>query len=67
MSVGSTYNSHDALDPKRHVQYSDAELYAMLKGGDSRAHFGLSKLYERYSARVYSYCRKILGDIQKMS
>ena len=64
MSIGSTYNSHDALDPKRQNQYSDAELYAMLKGGDSSAHFGLSKLYERYSARVYSYCRKILGDIQ---
>ena len=43
---------------------TDLELYTMLSGGDSHAHLALSTLYKRHSPRIYSYCRKILGDIQ---
>jgi RNA polymerase sigma-70 factor (ECF subfamily) len=36
----------------------------MLRGGANRAHQALSMLYKRHSPRIYSYVRKILGDVQ---
>lgn len=36
----------------------------MLRGGGNRAHQALSMLYKRHSPRIYSYVRKILGDVQ---
>jgi RNA polymerase sigma-70 factor (ECF subfamily) len=36
----------------------------MLSGGGSHAHQALSMLYKRHSPRIYSYVRKILGDVQ---
>ena len=44
--------------------HTDLELYAMLSGGGSHAHQALSMLYKRHSPRIYSYVRKILGDVQ---
>lgn len=43
---------------------TDLQLYTMLSGGGPRAHEALSMLYKRHSPRIYSYCRKILGDVQ---
>jgi RNA polymerase sigma-70 factor (ECF subfamily) len=45
-------------------EHTDIELYAMLSGGGSHAHQALSMLYKRHSPRIYSYVRKILGDVQ---
>jgi len=45
-------------------EHTDLELYAMLSGGGSHAHQALSMLYKRHSPRIYSYVRKILGDVQ---
>lgn len=45
-------------------EHTDLELYAMLCGGGSHAHQALSMLYKRHSPRIYSYVRKILGDVQ---
>jgi RNA polymerase sigma-70 factor (ECF subfamily) len=45
-------------------EHTDLQLYAMLSGGGSLAHQALSMLYKRHSPRIYSYVRKILGDIQ---
>ena len=45
-------------------EHTDLELYAMLRGGGSHAHQALSMLYKRHSPRIYSYVRKILGDVQ---
>jgi len=43
---------------------SDLELYAKLAHDDAPAQAALSILYRRYSQRIYTYCRKILGDNQ---
>ncbi|MFZ9814092.1 MAG: RNA polymerase sigma factor [Candidatus Kapaibacteriota bacterium] len=45
-------------------EHTDLELYAMLSRGGSHAHQALSMLYKRHSPRIYSYVRKILGDVQ---
>jgi RNA polymerase sigma-70 factor (ECF subfamily) len=58
------HNDDDQSSPYGYKNLSDIELYLMLNGGGSSAHYGLNILYERYSARIYSYCRKILGEIQ---
>jgi len=42
----------------------DLDLYARLAGDEATAQAALSTLYRRYSQRVYTYCRKILGDNQ---
>lgn len=42
----------------------DLELYARLALDDATARAALSVVYRRYSQRVYTYCRKILGDNQ---
>lgn len=43
-------------------EVADLELYAQLAGDDPRAQAALTQLYRRYSQRIYTYCRKILGD-----
>jgi RNA polymerase sigma-70 factor (ECF subfamily) len=42
----------------------DLELYARLAQEEAAAQAALSVLYRRYSQRIYTYCRKILGDNQ---
>ncbi len=42
----------------------DLELYARLAADEPVAQAALSTLYRRYSQRIYTYCRKILGDNQ---
>ncbi|HLP27457.1 MAG TPA: RNA polymerase sigma factor [Candidatus Didemnitutus sp.] len=42
----------------------DLDLYARLAQDDAAAQAALSLLYRRYSQRIYTYCRKILGDNQ---
>ncbi|GAB1431173.1 sigma-70 family RNA polymerase sigma factor [Ignavibacteria bacterium] len=42
--------------------YADAELFAMLSGSTSEAQTGLAMLYDRYSQRIFTYCRKITGN-----
>lgn len=44
-------------------EYSDIELYRKLKGGGEEANKALEILYERCSPRIYSYCRKVFGDV----
>ena len=39
----------------------DLELYARLSHDDAAAQAALSILYRRYSQRIYTYCRKIIG------
>ncbi len=43
-------------------EVSDVDLYARLTLEDAPAQEALSALYRRYSQRIYTYCRKILGD-----
>ena len=43
--------------------YSDAELYAFLFGEKSEKDEAFKEMYERYSARVFMYCRKIVGNM----
>lgn len=45
------------------AEYSDIQLYNMISGEESDAHFGLEELYKKHSPRIYAYCRKILGDV----
>ncbi|NQW29279.1 MAG: RNA polymerase sigma factor [Ignavibacteria bacterium] len=40
----------------------DLELFAKLSEADHVAQAALTTLYRRYSQRIYTYCRKILGD-----
>lgn len=40
----------------------DLELYGRLAHDDAAAQAALSILYRRYSQRIYTYCRKILGE-----
>jgi len=40
----------------------DLELYARLSHEDAAAQTALSILYRRYSQRIYTYCRKIIGE-----
>ena len=48
--------------PHNLKQYSDQQLYALLieQGVSSRAAF--DEMYQRHSARIFTYCRRILGD-----
>lgn len=40
----------------------DLDLYVRLSQGEPIAQAALTVLYRRYSQRIYTYCRKILGD-----
>lgn len=48
--------------PKSPDQYTDIELFELLKEGGAHAELAFGELYSRHSSRVYAYCRRILGD-----
>ena len=48
--------------PKSPDQYSDIELFDLLKANAAQAEMAFSELYTRHSSRIYAYCRRILGD-----
>ncbi len=58
MATGITQHQRRALADET----PDLELYARLAHDDASAQAALSILYRRYSQRIYTYCRKILGD-----
>lgn len=58
MATGITQHQRRALADET----PDLELYARLSQSDAAAQAALSILYRRYSQRIYTYCRKILGD-----
>ncbi|MCX7736645.1 MAG: RNA polymerase sigma factor [Candidatus Kapabacteria bacterium] len=43
-------------------QYDDVELFYLMKSGSGHSEEAFRILYNRYSARIYSYCRKFLGN-----
>jgi DNA-directed RNA polymerase specialized sigma24 family protein len=50
-----------ALRPTPKI-YSDVELFEMLSRSTPEAQQGLALLYDRYSQRIFTYCRKITGS-----
>jgi RNA polymerase sigma-70 factor (ECF subfamily) len=58
MGMGITQQQRRALADET----PDLELYAKLAHEDAPAQAALSILYRRYSQRIYTYCRKIIGD-----
>ncbi len=58
MATGITQHQRRALADET----PDLELYARLAHDNASAQAALSILYRRYSQRIYTYCRKILGD-----
>ena len=43
--------------------YNDKDIFLLLGDSDTKvAQAALVEVYRRYSARIYSYCRKIMGD-----
>lgn len=47
---------------KKLDEYSDDELFYMLKTGGKTAEAAFAELYGRLAPRVYAYCRRFLGD-----
>jgi len=43
-------------------QYNDIDLYNMLKSEKKIAEAAFAELYNRYSSRIYAYCRRFLGN-----
>lgn len=43
-------------------QYDDVELFNLMKSGSGNSEQAFKVLYNRYSARIFSYCRKFLGN-----
>lgn len=41
---------------------TDLELYARLALDEATARAALTQLYKRYSQRIFTYCRKVIGD-----
>lgn len=41
---------------------TDIELFRLLSGDELQAQAALTTLYRRYGQRIYTYCRKIIGD-----
>lgn len=58
MATGITQHQRRAVADET----PDLELYAKLAHEDASAQAALAILYRRYSQRIYTYCRKILGD-----
>lgn len=58
MATGITQHQRRALADET----PDLELYARLSHEDATAQAALSILYRRYSQRIYTYCRKIIGE-----
>lgn len=43
--------------------YTDKDIFLLLGDSETKvAQAALAEVYRRYSARIYSYCRKIIGD-----
>jgi len=47
---------------KKIDEHSDSELYSMLSGKRDVAEKAFTELFNRHSPRVFSYCRRFLGD-----
>lgn len=60
MATGTVHRTRerDAAD------IADLDLYVQLSLDEPVAQAALSALYRRYSQRIYTYCRKIIGDNQ---
>jgi RNA polymerase sigma-70 factor (ECF subfamily) len=58
MATGITQHQRRALADET----PDRELYGRLAHDDAAAQAALSILYRRYSQRIYTYCRKIIGE-----
>lgn len=43
-------------------EYSDAELFDLMKGEKKEADWAFAELYARHSPRVFAYCRRFLGN-----
>jgi len=43
-------------------QYSDNELYYLLKSDTETAQKAFLEIYSRHSARIFAYCRRFLGN-----
>lgn len=43
-------------------KYSDNELFRMLSNGDKESENAFLEIYRRYSGRVFSYCKRFLGN-----
>lgn len=43
---------------------SDEELYGMLSSDRNEARKGFDELYKRYSSKVFTYCKKVMGDTE---
>ena len=49
----------------RYDAYSDEELFDLLNKEKRHREKAFAELYSRYSARVYAYCRKFIGNIEE--
>jgi RNA polymerase sigma-70 factor (ECF subfamily) len=58
MAIGMTRRATRTVDDDA----TDLELYTRLALDEASARAALSQLYKRYSQRVYTYCRKVVGD-----
>jgi len=47
---------------KKFDEYSDTELFYILSENKENAESAFTELFNRYSSRVYAYCRRFLGD-----
>ncbi len=47
---------------KKFDEYSDTELFYILSENKENAERAFTELFNRYSSRVYAYCRRFLGD-----
>lgn len=43
---------------------TDEELYTLLRGKNKTVRLAFEELYSRYSTKIFTYCRKVLGDDQ---
>jgi RNA polymerase sigma-70 factor (ECF subfamily) len=41
---------------------SDEELYDILRSSGESAHAAFGEIYARHASRIYTYCRRMLGD-----
>ncbi len=41
---------------------SDEELYFMIKSNSNVANYAFDEIYNRYSVKIYTYCRKVLKN-----
>lgn len=47
---------------RRYTEYNDNELMRVIQTNPKQKSNAFAELYNRYSSRVYLYCRKILGE-----